>query len=70
MSLKISSTNPTVNGKSVVRIYLDGVLIITEEVAKRNPVAYLKTLTRSKHLESIERQLLTHGFTLTDVGLR
>ena len=68
--LRISSSNPKVNGKSVVRVYLNDVLIAEEYVAKRNPVPYLKSLKYSKHLVSLERQLLNHNVTLTDIGLR
>jgi hypothetical protein len=71
MHIKLSSTNPKVSGgKSVVRVYLNGKMIAEEYVSKRSPVQYLKGLTRSKHLISLERQLISHGLTLTDVGLR
>ena len=69
-NVRISSTNPTGSGKSVVKVYLNNKLIASVEVAKRNPVQYLKTLKHSKHLVSLERQLLRYGLTLTDIGLR
>lgn len=71
MKIKVSGTNPNkAGGKSVIRIYLDSVLIVEEFVPKRNPVTYVKGLRYSKHLTSIELQLLPHGLTLQDVELR
>lgn len=68
---KVSSTNPTKGGgKSKVRVYVNGEMIIEVDVAKRNPVPYLKTLTRGKHLKAIEMALMPYCLTLHDVGLR
>lgn len=68
--IKVSSTNPKEGGgKSVIRVYLNGKLIAEEFVAKRNPLLYLKGLTRSKHFKSLERQLLPHGILLSDIGI-
>lgn len=68
---KVSSTNPTKAGsKSKVRVYVEGKLVIEREIAKRSPVKYLKSLTRSKHLRAIEMAIMPHGLTLTDIGLR
>lgn len=68
--LRVSSSNPAITGKSVIRVYLNDELIAEEYVAKRNPLPYLRTLKRSKHLASLELQLLRHGLTLKDIGLR
>lgn len=66
--IKVTSSN-LAGGVSVVRIYLDGNRIVEEPITKRNPLVYLKTLTRSKHFTSIERQLMKHKLTLSDVGI-
>lgn len=71
MGIKVSSTNPKkAGGKSVVRIYKDKVLIAEEFIAKRAPLDYLNTLTRSKHFISLEKQLIKHGLFLSDVGIK
>lgn len=70
-TIRVSSTNPkTANGKSVVRIYKNGVLVAEEYIAKRNPLKHLLTLTRSKHFTSLEKQLIKHGLFLSDVGIK
>ena len=67
--IKVTSSNLSNPTRSVIRIYKGGVLIVEEPVTKRNPVNYLRGLTRSKHFTSIERQLMKHGLTLSDVDL-
>lgn len=68
--IKVSSTNSVNKGEpSVVRVYKDGVKIAEVFVTKRSPLSYLKSLKRSKHFLSLERQLLPHGVSLSDVGL-
>lgn len=66
----IASTNPKTGQGSLsfVRIYKNGKLIAEEGVPKRSPLKYLQSLKKSKHLVNLERQLLKHGLTLTDVG--
>lgn len=66
--IKVTSSNLQ-SGKSVIRIYNRGVLIVEEQLTKRNPLPYLRSLTRSKHFTSIERKLMPHGLTLSDVGI-
>jgi hypothetical protein len=58
------------NGTSVIRIYKRGKMIVEEPITKRNPLPYLRGLTRSKHFTNIERQLMKHGLTLSDVGIQ
>ena len=67
--IKVTSSNLN-TGVSVIRVYKEGQLIVEEPVTKRNPLPYLRGLTRSKHFTSIERQLMPHGLTLTDVGIK
>ncbi len=71
MSKKIKVTNSNLINptRTVIRVYLNKQLIVEEPITKRNAVQYLRGLTRSKHFTSIERQLMKHGLTLTDVGL-
>lgn len=66
--IKVTSSNLP-GGKSVIRIYRAGEMIVEESITKRNPLPYLKSLTRSKHFSSIERKLMPHGLTLSDVGI-
>jgi hypothetical protein len=65
----VRSSNLTNPSRSVVRIYKGGHLIVEELITKRNPLPYLRGLTRSKHFLNIERKLMKHGLTLSDVGL-
>lgn len=68
--IKVSSTNPSIGGgKSSIRVYKDGKLIGEVLIAKRNPLPYLRGLTRSKYFRALEVQLIKHGVTLSDVGL-
>ena len=69
--IKVSSTNPkTTGGKSVIRVYKNHVKIAEEYVAKRSPLKYLNSLSRSKHFASLEGQLIAHGLTLIDIGVK
>ena len=67
-TVRVSSSNLE-GDKSVIRIYRGNTLIVEEPITKRNPLKYLNTLTRSKHFLNIERKLMPHGLTLTDVGI-
>lgn len=69
---RIASTNPKTGEGSLsyIRVYKGDKLLAEERVPKRNPLKYLRTLKKSKHWISLELQLLKHGLTLTDVGLR
>lgn len=70
MDIKVSSTNPkTADTLPVIRVYKDNQLIAEEFINKRNPLKYLRGLKRSKHLRSLERQLMSHGLTLADAGV-
>ena len=69
MNIKVTNSNLSNPTRTVIRIYLGKELIVEEPVTKRNAVKYLRGLTRSKHFNSIERQLMKHGLTLSDVGL-
>ncbi len=66
--IKVTSSNLE-GGVSVIRVYLNKQIIVEEPITKRNPLQYLRTLTRSKHFTSIERQLMKHSLTLSDVGI-
>lgn len=69
---KISSTNPKTGegSMSYIRVYKGDVMIAEEPIPKRSPLKYLQSMKKSKHWKSLELQLLKHGLTLTDVGLR
>ena len=55
---------------SYIRVYKGDVMIAEEPIPKRSPLKYLQSMKKSKHWKSLELQLLKHGLTLTDVGLR
>jgi len=54
----------------VIRVYLNGVKIVEEALTKRSPIKYLNGLTRSKHFASLERKLMPHALTLSDIGIK
>jgi len=66
--LVISNTHDA-NNNSIISIYKNRNLIAQETVTKRGGYKYLQKLTRSKHFKSLERQLMRHSITLSDIGL-
>jgi len=74
-AVRVTSSNPEFNvsvtgdSRSVVRVYVNKTLIAEERVHKRNPLAHLKTLKRSRHIESLRTQLIRYGITVGDIGL-
>lgn len=63
---RVSNTTGTNGYPSAVRVYIGGKLIGEVLINCSNPLGYLRARNKSKHIDSLRKQCLAGGMSLTD----